>query len=379
MALYNYFRFFNNYIEIDYMLESIFLSNCLLIILVWYLNLNIKLDEIKLLINNFKVISQNSILLVMLKKHSDIQSAENQKELSNKNIQKTGFSETIRQSSNQLNKSNNTPAINNINPKFINWFAGVLDGNGYFQVININGVNKLKTIEIKIHNRDIRLLNYIRDKLKMGRVYVYKNKPYSKYIVSTSSEMRAIINLINGLIRIKVNTFNKACKALNIKFIEADYVIKPNDSYFAGLIDSDGTVIFNFTNNRIECNLEFKYDEYISKLDLSNVVPGYNPSIIKRNHKISNNKISKSIAFKYQTVDGMIHLYNYFMINRLYCDIKFYRISKIPKFIEIRKYNKSPYYSNEFLIYSNFLIDFIKYENPKWTTTPFLKKIRMKI
>jgi heme/copper-type cytochrome/quinol oxidase subunit 1 len=33
MALYNYLGFYNNYIEIDYMLEYMFLSNCLLIIL----------------------------------------------------------------------------------------------------------------------------------------------------------------------------------------------------------------------------------------------------------------------------------------------------------------------------------------------------------
>ncbi len=359
------------------MLESMFLSNSLLIIFIWYLNL-LKLDVIKLLYNNFKVISQNSLLLDMFlfnKKHTDLQSAENQKE---SNDLQTGFSETTRQSSNQLNNSiiDNTPKLNN---KFINWFAGVLDGDGYFQVIKINGILKFKTIEIKIHNKDIKLLNYIRDKLKIGRVYVYKNKPYSKYIVSTIREMTIIVNLVNGLIRIKVPKFKEVCKVLDIKFIEPNYNIESNDPYLAGLIDTDGSITLNYTSNRIECNLEFKLDEYTSRLCLDNVIPNYKPSILLRDHKISNNKVSKSIIFKYQTVDGMIHLYNYFMINRLYCDMKFYRISKILQFIKIRKYSKYPFHSNEFLIYSNFLIDFIKYENPKWTTTPFLKKIRMKI
>lgn len=394
MALYNYLGIFNNYIEIDYMLESMFLSNCLLIILLllmqtslgmrlwlWYLNLY-KLDEIKLLfINNFKIFSQNNILLDIFlfnKKYTDIQSAENQRK---SNDLKTGFSETTRQSSNFINKTKNNPDSlpNKIDEKFIHWFAGILDGDGYFQVREINGTNRLKTIEIKLHNRDIKLLNIIRDKLKLGRVYVYKNKPYSKYIVSTTAEMTKIINIVNGLIRIKVPKFKEACKVLNINFIEADYDIKPNDPYFAGLIDTDGSITLNFTGNRIECNLEFKLDEYTSKLNLENVIPGYIPSIIERDHKLSNNKTSRSIIFKYQTVGGMIHLYNYFMINRLYCDMKFYRISKIPYFLEIRKFNKCPYSSNEFLIYSNFLVDFIKYENPKWTTTPFIKKIRVKI
>nr|AGS44181.1 hypothetical protein H731WILSUA-C_045 [Cyberlindnera suaveolens] len=405
MALYNYLGIFNNYIEIDYMLESMFLSNCLLIILLllmqmslgmslwlWYLNLY-KLDEIKLLfINNFKIFSQNNILLDIFlfnKKYTDIQSAENQ---TKSNDLKTGFSETTRQSSNFINKTKNNPDSersftssklqtlpNKIDEKFIHWFAGILDGDGYFQVREINGTKKLKTIEIKLHNRDIKLLNIIRDKLKLGRVYIYKNKPYSKYIVSTTAEMTKIINIVNGLIRIKVPKFKEACKVLNINFIEADYDIKPNDPYFAGLIDTDGSITFNFTGNRIECNLEFKLDEYTSRLNLKNVIPGYIPSIMKRDHKLSNNKTSRSIRFKYQTVNGMIHLYNYFMINRLYCDMKFYRISKIPYFLEIRKFHKYPYSSNEFLIYSNFLVDFIKYENPKWTTTPFIKKIRVKI
>lgn len=385
MALYNYLGFYNNYIEIDYMLEYMFLSNCLLIILLWYLNFSLKLNEIKLLIiNNFKVISQNNILFDIFlfnKKYTDIQSAENLQILP---ICIKGFSETTRQSSNFLNSTiKNTNNFNNsenlIDSKFIHWFAGILDGNGYFQVRKINGKEKLKTIEIKLHNRDIKILNIIQNKLKLGRVYVYKNKPYVKYIVSRTSQMTQIINMINGLIRIKVLNYKKACDVLNINFIEANYNIEENDPYFAGLIDTDGTIVLNFNNNRIECNLELKLNEYSSKLNLNNVIPNYIPSKLIKNHKLTGNKTSQSIRFSYQTVNGMIYLYNYFMINRLYCDMKFYRISKIPYFLKIRKYAKYSFNSNEFLIYSNFLIDFIKYENPKWTMTPFLKKIRVKI
>lgn len=45
------------------------------------------------------------------------------------------------------------------------------------------------------------------------------------------------------------------------------------------------------------------------------------------------------------------------MRNRLYCDIKFYRVSKIKPFMEIRKYKISPLGSVEQKIYSDFLID----------------------
>lgn len=256
---------------------------------------------------------------------------------------------------------------------FWNRFAGIIDGDGYIQVRKINNVNILKTIEVKIHNRDIRLLNYILNKLHMGRIYRYKNNDYSKWIVSNTPEMYYIMNKLNGLIRIKVFNFKKGCECLNIIFKEANYIIKENDPYFAGLIDTDGSIVFNHSGNRIECNLEFKHNEYTSKLNLDNVIPNYIPY-----KYIRYQKDKKSIGFKYQNVNNMIFIYDYFMKNRLYCDFKFYRVSKILKFMEIRKYHKSSFESEEYLIYSEFLLDWIKYENPKWNKVKFVSKLRMK-
>lgn len=71
-----------------------------------------------------------------------------------------------------------------------------------------------------------------------------------------------------------------------------------------------------------------------------------------------------SIAFKFQNVNNMLFIYDYFMHNRLYCDIKFYRVTKIKPFIAIRKYKTFPKHNIEHKIYSDFVIDIIKYENP---------------
>lgn len=57
-----------------------------------------------------------------------------------------------------------------------------------------------------------------------------------------------------------------------------------------------------------------------------------------------------SIAFKYQNVGDMVHVYDYFMNCRLYSDMKFYRVSKIKYFLEIRKYHKDLKDSHEYLI-----------------------------
>jgi hypothetical protein len=92
----------------------------------------------------------------------------------------------------------------------------------------------------------------------MGRIRTDKNKPYSMYIVSTKENMMYIINNINGLIRIKVPPFKEACFLYNIDYIEANYNIGLYNPYFAGLVDTDGSIVFNYAGNRIECNLELQ-------------------------------------------------------------------------------------------------------------------------
>lgn len=171
--------------------------------------------------------------------------------------------------------------------------------------------------------------------------------------------MDYIIKNINGLIRLKVPSFKEACHLLNIDYIEANYNIELYDPYFSGLVDTDGSIVFNYAGNRIECNLEFQFNEYSSKLNFDNTILNSKPTIIKRqkSSKSGGPKDFTSIAFKFQNVNSMLFIYDYFMQNRLYCDIKFYRVTKIKPFIEIRKYKTFPRLSVEHKIYSNFVID----------------------
>ena len=214
--------------------------------------------------------------------------------------------------------------------------------------------------------------------MHIGRIRADKNKPYSIYIVSTKETMMYILKNINGLIRIKVPGFKEACKLYNINYIEPNYKIGLYDPYFAGLVDTDGSIVYNYAGNRIECNLEFQYNEYTSKLNFDSTILNCKPFILKRFKSSSlfrgASKDYTSIAFKFQNVNSMLFIYDYFMKNRLYCDMKFYRVTKIKPFIEIRKYKSSPRNSVEHKIYSNFIIDWIKYDNPLWYKVPFVKK-----
>ena len=91
--------------------------------------------------------------------------------------------------------------------------------------------------------------------------------------------MLYLINNINGLIRLKVPGLKKSCVYLGIDYKKANYNIEPYDPYLAGLVDTDGIIVFNYSGNRIECNLEFECDEYSSKLNFDNVIPNYKPAV----------------------------------------------------------------------------------------------------
>ena len=329
----------------DYMLETMFFVYYLLFINT--VNLY-KLDVSK---KNILLNSQNNNTTIS-SKLINIQSAENCK----------GFSETTRQ----------LPEIEK--NSFWNWFAGIIDGDGNFD-IRLDSISKkkyIKQIRIKLHNRDLRILTRIQNYLHIGKIRADKNKPYSIYIVSTKEDMTYIINHINGLIRLKVPSFKEACFLNNIQYLMPDYNIGYNDPYLAGLVDSKGSILFNYSANRIECSLEFQRNEYTTKLNFDETIFNIKPYI--KPIKPKNLKDAKFITFKFQKTDNMIFIYEYFIQNRLYCDMKFYRVSKIKSFIEIRKYKTSPQHSVEHKIYCDFLIDWFKYDNPSWYKVPCINK-----
>ena len=347
MGLSNYSSF--SYFATDYMLGTVFLAHCLLCINVSYL---FKLDFSR---NNRPLGSQNNNGAISDKLVST-QSAENCK----------GFSETARR---WPDKGDYT---------FWSWFAGVMDGDGNFDIRKKDkGTGKvLKQIRIKLHNRDIRILTRIQNHLHVGKIRADKKKPYSIYIVSTKESMDYILNNINGLIRLKVTSFKESCLLSSINYIEPEYKIPLYDPYLSGLVDTDGSIVFNYSGNRIECSLEFKYNEYSSKLNLNDVIPNSKPYIVRRKKSstVQGDKLFTSIAYKFQNVNSMLFIYDYFMHNRLYSDMKYYRVSKIKSFMQIRKYKMSPLHSVEHKIYSDFVIDWIKYENPLWYKVPFISK-----
>ena len=319
-----------NFLATDYMLEYVLFVGYSLFIYTSYIYQDTSRNII--LLNSKK----NNTPVKFNTKLMNTQSAENYKE----------FSEATRQ----------LPDFNK-NSVFWNWFSGIIDGNGKFD-IQLDSLNNkiIKQIRIKVHNEDIRILTRIQNYLHIGKIISNVNKPYSIYTVSTKENIMYILKNINGLIRIKTFSFKEACTLYNIDYIEPNYNIELYDTYFAGLIDSKGTIDFDYINNIIECNLTFKYNEYTSKLNFNKTLLNFStPTIIV--HGTNSKLNSRFISYKFQNEMKMLFIYDYFMSTGLYSERKFYKAAKIKDFILIRKYKMYPLHSIERKIYYDFIKD----------------------
>lgn len=184
------------------------------------------------------------------------------------------------------------------------------------------------------------------------------------------------LNQVNGRIRLKVPSFEEACVLSGVVFIQAGYTIPKNSTYLAGLVDTDGSFVLNFRGNRIDLNIEFQQNKYTESLDLSQVIPGSAPKVyklIKRNQ--TKDKVFYSIRFSYQNVEDMLNLYNYFKLNRLYNDFKFYRAMQIKRFLELRSLHNCPQDSPEYRVYYNFVYTYCTHLNQGKPLPNYFKQI----
>lgn len=242
------------------------------------------------------------------------------------------------------------------------WAAGIIDGDGNFDVQNINSQKVLKQIRITQHPRDARILYKIKE-LFGGRIRLKGNK-YILWSISTKVEMRFCLQSLTGRIRLKVPQYKQACLLYNIVYKDPNYIVPANSAYFAGLVDTDGTVVFNYTSHRIELHLEFQKNEYSLALKFDNVITNLQPlkyTLVKRNQ--TRLKEFYSVRFSFNRVSDMLPLYNYFLKHRLYSDFKYYRIMQIKRFLELRPFKNYPQDSLQFQSYIKFLKNFHQHLN----------------
>nr|ACY06057.1 LAGLIDADG endonuclease protein [Volvox carteri f. nagariensis] len=125
--------------------------------------------------------------------------------------------------------------------KWNEWFAGLTDGDGCFY---INKKENSISFEVTTHVNDARVVYDIKNQLKAGTVQLRSGSQSIRYRVKQKSVIFDVIYRLNGRLYnpARVAQFKKACEMLNIQPLEKPLLIKKQNAYLAGLIDSDGTI-----------------------------------------------------------------------------------------------------------------------------------------
>ena len=145
------------------------------------------------------------------------------------------------------NNNNNTPIGTNNNIKFNQWLAGLIDGNGYFNITK----GKYPLCEILTELINEKILREIQNKFG-GSIKLRAGIKTIRYKLSNINNIINLINAINGNIRNskRLVQFNKVCILLNITFKEP-IKLNINNAWFIGFFDANGTINYYY-NNKIK-------------------------------------------------------------------------------------------------------------------------------
>ena len=123
------------------------------------------------------------------------------------------------------------------------YVAGVLDGDGYFEVVN----GKYIYISICLAIKDLALAYWLQSMFN-GHVYISKTGTYVTWKLIKQSDVIYFINAVNGEIRnsIRLDQLKVACKLLGIEF-KLPVTLLPTSSWMIGFFDAEGSIFINIS------------------------------------------------------------------------------------------------------------------------------------
>jgi LAGLIDADG endonuclease len=251
-----------------------------------------------------------------------------------------GTSETIR-----LLNINTNPT----NKKLTEWLAGLIDGDGCFQLSK----KGYASLEITMDIRDEHALQIIKN-IYGGSIKLRSGANALRYRLHHKSGLLNLINDINGLIRNsnRLVQLKKICDKYQINFIYPEELNYEN-GWLSGLFDSDGTVTINKTNTQLSISVSQKTSELL--LPLVKLYGGY--------IYIDNGK-NKSFKWYISNREDILNLVEYFK-NHPSRSAKKNRLHLIPKFYELTDLKAHKAISGTFLYksWNYFYKKWLNYEN----------------
>jgi len=147
-------------------------------------------------------------------------------------------------------KNENTMSknISNKNDKiFQQWLAGLIDGDGCFQLSK----KGYASLEIVMQIRDKNCLYIIKQKFG-GSIKLRSGVNFLRYRMHHKKGMLDLINAVNGHIRnpIRLLQLNKICEKYNIQLIQP-VPLNYENGWLSGFFDSDGSVYLNLKTTQI--------------------------------------------------------------------------------------------------------------------------------
>jgi hypothetical protein len=139
------------------------------------------------------------------------------------------------------NKPNETEFI------FNQWLAGLIDGDGCFQLTK----KGYASLEIVMETRDKHCLYLIKQKFG-GSVKLRSGVNWLRYRLHHKKGLLELINAVNGEIRnpVRLLQLNKICDKYNIPLIQASGLTYIN-GWLSGFFDSEGSVYFNLASSQM--------------------------------------------------------------------------------------------------------------------------------
>jgi len=201
--------------------------------------------------------------------------------------------------------------------RFNQWLAGLIDGDGCFQLSK----KGYASLEIVAHIRDKNCLYQIKQKFG-GAVKLRTNLNHLRFRMHHKQGMLDIIKAVNGEIRnpIRLLQLNKICGKYNIPVLKPTPLTYEN-AWLSGFFDSDGSIYLNLKSSQMYITACQK-NKYL--LDILCELYGGSIYIEK-------------ISFKWivYTKSEIIKLLEYFKLNPCR-SAKLNRINAVPKYYELR-------------------------------------------
>lgn len=162
----------------------------------------------------------------------------------------------------QVGTSETIRSLSIIDDKFLDWFAGLIDGDGCF-LLSKKGYASL---EISMDMKDSKCLYYIKQQLG-GSIKRRSGVKAMRYRLHNLNGILYILNNLNGRIRNSVRQiqFSRLCEKYNIAF-EFPFVLVYLNGWLSGFFDSDGTITINKSNLQLSISIFQKTPDILHQL-----------------------------------------------------------------------------------------------------------------